>query len=694
VARILIVDNDGAYRNKLADFLAGKGHGVVKGGLTQATTDYVLEEDLDVVLLDPHAGDGDGFLMLEQIHRKKPQLPVVLVASEVTDEDALRALKKGAYDLIKKETTKPELDFAVAKAVECRRLAKENVSLVAELKDQTGKLGRLNDELKRRERELSEAVDELNAVNQIAAIMSSTLDIDRVLRLVLEETRSAMRADAASIVMVDDGEDDLVFRYAIGPYSESLVGRRMKRGEGIVGWAIDNGRPVLVPDVTEDDRFYWDIDAESSFSSRSLLCVPLKFKDRVLGAIEIVNRQDGTQFTPRDEAFLTSICKQAAVVIENARLYSEIEVFNRQLRERTEDQSQQLAELRYFSESVIQGMNSGLMTIDLDSSITSVNRAAVGILKAPEEKLVGRPLRELLTARYQILFSTERIAAGVVKLEDQLEFVPENGDPILVGFSLSPRRDREGNVVGAILIFRDLSDLRKLRENMRHMDRLASMGELTAGIAHEIRNPLAGIKTIAQALKGEMAEDDPKVEYLERIIKEINRINQLLQDFFAFARPQRPRFITVDPRQVVERVVELLTRNLEEARIQVVRQYAGVLPNIQADPNQLHQVVLNLFINAIQAMTDGGVLRLGLSADNTQDPPMVVLNVSDTGSGMTDDVRVKIFDPFFTTKPSGTGLGLSVTFKVVAEHHGFINVDSKPDEGTTVKVSLPLTQPR
>ena len=251
-----------------------------------------------------------------------------------------------------------------------------------------------------------------------------------------------------------------------------------------------------------------------------------------------------------------------------------------------------------------------------------------------------------------------------------------------------------GETIGKILIFRDLTKVYKIQEEMLRMDRLISLGRLASGIAHELRNPLAGIKTTAQALGEEMAHEDSRREYLNRITKEIDRLNELLKTFFSFAKPQKLNLVQCHIKDIVDEIIPFLIKAIADQGIRFAESYHPRLVKIKVDKSQMHQVFLNLFLNAIQAMPSGGELKVEVcpTISNSlegkrQDFTKIV--ISDTGKGIPPHLIPKIFDPFFTTKPRGVGLGLSIAYQIIKKHGGKIKVDSEWEKGTSFVITLP-----
>jgi PAS domain S-box-containing protein len=354
----------------------------------------------------------------------------------------------------------------------------------------------------------------------------------------------------------------------------------------------------------------------------------------------------------------------------------------------------ELEDVKNFMESIFQSIASGIMVTGVNEMITYVNLAGERILGFSKDELIGKPLsslnlREKQSVVQSLLDNPEDLDTrkeGWMRKKDNAE-VP-------VGFSINNHLDNRGKLIGKIVIFRDLTSIYKYQEEILRMDRLVSLGKLSSGIAHELRNPLAGIKTTAQALGEELTEKDPRREYLQRITKEIDRLNELLKTFFSFAKPQKLNLTPCHVRDIINEIIPFLIKEIADKGIRFEEKYDPHLPRIKADKTQMHQVFLNLFLNAIQAMPEGGELKIGVSSFVSAggDGPrqnFVKAIVSDTGKGIPPHMVDRIFDPFFTTKPKGVGLGLSIAYQIINKHGGTIKVESQWEKGTSFVITLP-----
>jgi PAS domain S-box-containing protein len=402
---------------------------------------------------------------------------------------------------------------------------------------------------------------------------------------------------------------------------------------------------------------------------------------------------------------------------------------------------QEITELKNFNESIIQSIGSGLITVDLERRITSFNQAAEEALGWRAYEVIGRYLdeifspeecRRLLTSnslefadelglaphQFEATSETSKLTSKAsdfttsdAKISDnglpnrEMELKRKDGKTVHVGFSVTPRIDNRNQRVGTIISFRDISLIKQMQAEVLRMDRLASLGVLASGIAHEIRNPLAGIKTVAQTLEEDIEPSDSRREYVARIIRQVNRMDDLLKTLFSYARPKSPVPTKCRLQDIINEVKPLMDQRFEKNRIEFVQNYAPDLPLIYVDFQQIQQVFINLFLNAIDAMPAGGKLTVSARPARTTLkrvdrrshryplPPQQTLyshvSVTDTGEGIARENLPAIFDPFFTTKPQGSGLGLSIVYRIIEEHGGDIQVESTLGKGTTFALLLP-----
>ncbi len=369
---------------------------------------------------------------------------------------------------------------------------------------------------------------------------------------------------------------------------------------------------------------------------------------------------------------------------------------------------QEIIDLKNFNESIIQSMGSGLITIDLNRRITSFNNGAEELLHLSADEVLGRALEEVFPSEncHRLMQIIDDPDQGLFNREMQL--ATKEGTPVYVGFTVTPRFDSQKRRVGSIISFRDITQIKQMQVEVQRMDRLASMGVMASGIAHEIRNPLAGIKTIAQTLEEEIVATDPRREYVSRIVRQVNRMDDLLKTIFSYAKPREPQKKFHRLPEIVQEVAALLANRMRAQSVAFREIYPQDLPQLYVDFHQIQQVFVNLFLNALDAMPKGGELTLAASSKVTtiqrvdrrgrpfpvqpKSALYVEALVSDTGAGIRPETLPSIFNPFFTTKPQGAGLGLAIVYRIITEHQGDIQVESIVNQGTTFKLLLPTEE--
>jgi PAS domain S-box-containing protein len=356
-----------------------------------------------------------------------------------------------------------------------------------------------------------------------------------------------------------------------------------------------------------------------------------------------------------------------------------------------------------FYRNIIQNMSSSLICMDMAGSITFLNNNAAKTLEYKIDELLGRNMTDIVADPEKngqiidlMLIANKRFESKEVKL------ISKSGTIIPIGFSTSPLIENNEQI-GVIVTFRDLTEMNLMRKQVERMDRLATLGELATGIAHEVRNPLGGIKAAAQVLEESFEESDRRLELVSRIVREIDRVNNLLMDFFKFAKPIKPSRDYFNIESLIDSIYLLIAMQLTSKKITFREEFSDVVPNIFADQNQIEQVLMNIFLNAIQAMPQGGELSVKTYTTTVgenpnlhwsddafdQNLPFVAIEISDTGGGIAPENLEKIFNPFFTTKSEGMGLGLSICSRLMTENNGNIHVESVLGKGSKFTVMLP-----
>ncbi len=347
---------------------------------------------------------------------------------------------------------------------------------------------------------------------------------------------------------------------------------------------------------------------------------------------------------------------------------------------------QNLAALRALNENVVESIPSGLITLSPEGISTFVNPAGCQILHTDSRSVMGRHVAELGFFRTEEWEDARRTLAaeGVVRIEKNNFRVRE--DDRSLGYALTPLNTLQGVASGYTLIFQDLTEMKKLEAELRLKDRMAAVGELSAGIAHEIRNPLAAIAGSVQVLKKSEALSPQEQRLMSIILKESERLNKTIADFLRFVRPQDKRTTEFDIAASLSETLDLMTNSPElRPDHKIERHISPAAFTLVGDSDQIRQVFWNLARNAFQAMPNGGLLRVSTEVDADS----YRICFSDSGRGMSEVDQRRLFQPFRTNFPSGTGLGMAISYRIVQAHGGEIDVASRPGSGTMITVSLP-----
>ena len=341
-----------------------------------------------------------------------------------------------------------------------------------------------------------------------------------------------------------------------------------------------------------------------------------------------------------------------------------------------------------YLNNILESLSGGVLVVDLDGKITFFNQEAEDITGFEQKNVLGKPYADIIglaAGRGRSVLHTLDTGERLASQEKELQRANDRTIPL--GFSTSLVRDEAGTVLGALEVFNDLTEVKRLEAEFQRVQTLAALGEMAATVAHEIRNPLGGIAGYAGMLERDLAAEHPNRRLVHKITEGVGRLNRIVVSLLNYTRPLRLNIHPVNLVELVEETTAFFAIDIERSRedIHIERDFTIGDLICRIDPEQLQQVVLNLLQNAMQSMPEGGTIDISLhSGENCG-----VLTVGDTGIGMDDEVREKLFTPFFTTKEDGTGLGLVTSKKIIDAHNGQIRVDSEPGCGTRFSISLP-----
>ena len=407
-------------------------------------------------------------------------------------------------------------------------------------------------------------------------------------------------------------------------------------------------------------------------------------REHLAGVMLLGPRASGRIYGSPEQNALAVLCGQLAVAIDNAQLFTEVQ------------------NARIYNETLLQNLTTGVIAAGIDERITVFNNEAGQILEVEPFKVLDQSVHILPAPIRLALCATLRSGQG-----QNAEVTFQTGDEgITARISTSIFRGQDNRVLGALMVLTDVTALKRLEMQIRRSDRLASLGTLSAGMAHEIKNPLVSIKTFAQLLPERYNDSDFRDTFSNLIGHEIDRIDSLVNQLLRFARPAKPHLRPAHVHAILEKSLLLVGHRLYQKDIKLSRFWEANVDTIRADADQLEQVFLNFFINAMDAMKDGGELCISTEVLSDQqwvshlangdrnggDGEALRVTIRDNGEGIPSDNLTHVFDPFFTTKDYGTGLGLSVVHGIIQEHGGQIEVESELHKGTAFHILLPLVR--
>jgi two-component system, NtrC family, sensor histidine kinase HydH len=341
-----------------------------------------------------------------------------------------------------------------------------------------------------------------------------------------------------------------------------------------------------------------------------------------------------------------------------------------------------LSRVQAISDTVVDTMPIGLVVMNGSDTVVTINPTAAGLLDTEPAQCIGKSAADILPP--QLLDLTRQIQETSNRVDTEIDCRLSEDRRVPLQISGCRLNDNSGQPLGYFLVFKDLSEIEELRKQIARHQRLATVGRLAGGVAHEIRNPLSSIKGFAVYFKERHAEDAPIADIM---IQEVERLNRVVSQLLDFSKPVRLTRQSMPFRKVIEASLKLIERQVKDQRIELKTVLPESDEQIRVDPDRLGQVLFNLYLNALEAMENGGILTVAASTEPSTGN--AIIRITDTGNGIAPEHLGHVFDPYFTTKPTGTGLGLAIVHNIVEAHGGMLSFDSRPDRGTTVTIMLP-----
>ena len=504
--------------------------------------------------------------------------------------------------------------------------------------------------------------------------LTNEVRVEPLMASVLDRVSQTLLVDRLAVFLEDAARPgEFVLSRSIGIPSEGPLDLRF----------LDPARPALANGCL----FFESARAatEESESARGTIeklglnyFIPCRFHDHAPAILGLGKTVDGDYLSSEDLELLSTIAGYVAIAVENARLYQSLE-----------QKALQIERLKDFNENIVESLRIGVLTADLEDRIESWNPQLEDLLEVPRTDAIGRRIDEVLPRDLSgeiFAHAAAEHVSGIYKFH----LTMRSGKHLVVNASVAPLLGKNGARLGRLVLLDDITQRVRLEDQMVQTEKLTSLGLLAAGVAHEVNTPLAVISNYIQMLAKQIPADDPRQKTIERIVKQTFRASEIVNNLLNFSRTGGAEPVDVDLNAVLEETLTLVQHPFRAASISVVRNYAERLPAVLGSTTRLQQVFLNLFMNARDAMPGGGMLEVRTGAHNGS----VEVEVVDTGAGIPAEHLHRIFDPFFTTKATGrgTGLGLSVSYGIIKEHAGKVDVRSTPGKGTSFRLEFPVAR--
>ncbi|PWB68520.1 hypothetical protein C3F09_11415 [candidate division GN15 bacterium] len=704
--RIFIVDDEKRMCDSLTALLSGDGYSVRGFQKSAEAIEAIRTERVDLVVTDIKMPEFTGLDILNAVKQIDDGIPVILMTGYASLDSAIDAIARGAYDYLMKPVEFANLEMAVRRALDKRR----------------GELARLRllEELKLSNLILQRRINELNALYEAGKSIGSAANLSELLRQIVALAATVTEAQVGSIMLLDERREFLTIEAAIGLNDEIIRSTRLPVGESIAGHVAKTGEPVMIDDV-EHNTLFKRINKER-YGAASLLCSPLTIKNSVLGVINMANKLDGKAFTADDLRLLTTFASQAAVAVDDAyqfeksrRRLVEFEILHEVSRELANIQT-----LHSFHAMLV-GKLKRIFPIDFsvwfnwsEGNKTLLAEAVVGRTDLPLTEsgridlhraqrdrvtLPGIDMAQLnlddvraLSAVIEEKMVARKFFAGAVH---SVVAVPVLRSGELAYFfcfgSDSGYRYSNDDISLARLVISQAALLFEREKALLNGTRLLTMGNMISEISHDLRKPLTSIKGGLQIVRERWPEMVERSEFFKSAEEEISRMNDLVRELVDFSNPNKYETTQVDLRQIVLRASELTAPDMRKHKIKFSSSFAEANWEVIVNKNQILELFLNLFINAVDAMPDGGELTVTglIERPEHKRVDFLAVRIADTGTGIKKENLSRIFERYYTTKETGTGLGLSVVDRIITAHGGTLKVASEEGRGTIFTVYLP-----
>ncbi|MBN2069874.1 MAG: response regulator [Candidatus Krumholzibacteriota bacterium] len=670
---VLIVDDEKSVLEILEQFLTERGYETFSAGSGAEALELLSEKGFDVALIDLKLPDLDGLELIARIKKDHFETRCIIMTGFASLDSTIEALRLNTFDYLLKPFDLVKIAEVVDAAYGNLLMIRENASIIKKLETANKKLEeskselgkrilRTNEELAEANEALKKHVTRLKMIYQMGRDISSNEDWSDSLDRFLMALCRYLDAEGTALLMFSNSGKTLKVRTSYGIETDLL-----SEVEGVLLDAQD--RDMIQPEIFSLDGCR-EGNVTTCLGMRSPwndTVVPLIYKGRWVGFLLIKKAYATRQAYLNDYHFINTIQTILSEEVANAITIS------------------RLRDLTHFNETILDNINSGVIKTDKTGKVVFKNARAKELMGKIRDKEC------CFDDLFRNPFGSESLFEYLVKDDNksssmEAHFQIEGREPVPVRLnSTKVIDDYHGTAI--VSVFEDLTVQKLMEEELRRSDRLRSLGELSAGVAHEIRNPLTGIATTAQVLKEQLQGETSKIKYLTVILDEIKRLDDIIKNLLHFARPDIPRPAEQSICDLVDDAMMLVSDQAKERRVET-RFERGLDDDICfIDANQIKQVMLNIMMNGIQACGEGGYLTVSLK--ESDDPVFIRMEISDSGKGIPEDIADKLYNPFFTTRSEGTGLGLAISRKIIESHGGRIFHQNGEETGTVFIVEIP-----
>jgi signal transduction histidine kinase/CheY-like chemotaxis protein len=680
---VILVSNNKDSIKTYQELLADPRNKITTCNFEQAFHQVFIEENPDLLLLDTISYDNFDYRIIEPL-RSQPKyknLPFIFIINPEQNRLIQQLYKDPHNRVILEPVNRYILVSEINNSIHLADL-ENRVNLYKDIVDGEKQLISYMDELL----ELSRMTEHIRKES-----LFNYLQTEFVKRMEL-----ALAVEMCIVGIYNSEKQSLSIKVYSPDRKEIIKKLLISISSSKVAKLLQNNYPYIFENDALLDPFVQELEELLGFKISGLLFTPMVLLHEPVAGIILINKLYRTDFSENDLAFATIASQKVVYHLEEIELNEP----GNKVAKLADLPLDSAAKKSTLLEKVLSAVDFGFVIFDTEYKVQYYNSAARAILRKNSDANI---LSDLFDdeAYAQIENTLKRGDFPVIRQEIHLQ-VQES--EFYLGYSIYAMI-WDKNKTYFIMSFSEISQTKRIQAEIIRMDRMASLGVLSSGIAHEIRNPLAGIKAMAQNMEEELPEDSHTLEYVSRILRQVDRLDILLKSFFSYAKPTRPDSKECHIKGIIDESLALFTRKLRDKNIIVEQYYAKDLAKVFVDPSQIQQVLINIILNAIQAMDDNGVIKISAVNAKEKTPAIdrrkrtpgllsnkfIEIEISDTGTGFDESLKEKIFNPFFTTKSAGTGLGLAIVYQIIREHGGHIDVDSDKDVGTSFKILLPAT---